>query len=160
MSNILSLNCLSICQVQWIQHLDQMKTSFYAEMSSCQPNLRRKSCQTIKIISILSGFNGFGCEKIIDRYIFPVFQDRNIPCTIIVFIRMLYKYSAVCRITKQNLFFIVCSWLKLTWSETKFTVNFRNRVLWLGPQIITAGSSAVRFDYVMLLGIDSFFISL
>ena len=123
-------------------------------MSSCQPNLRRKSCQTIKIIFDSVWIQWVWLWEIIDRYIFPVFQDRNIPCTIVVLIRVLYKHTAVCRITKQNLLFLICAGLQLARSETKLTVNFRNRIIWFSSQIITTGSATVCFDYVMLLSIE------
>ena len=67
---------------------------------------------------------------------------------------MLYKYSAVCRITKQDFFFAICSRFQFIRGETKLTVNFRNRIIWCGSQIITTGSATVCFDYVMLLSIE------
>ena len=67
---------------------------------------------------------------------------------------MLYKYSAVCRVTKQNFFFAICFRFQFIRGETKLTINLGNCILWFRSQIITAGSATVRFDYVMLLSIE------
>ena len=67
---------------------------------------------------------------------------------------MLYKYSAVCCITKQDFFFSIFFWIQFLWRKAKLSVNLGNRILWFRSQIITAGSSTVRFDYVMLLSIE------
>ena len=70
---------------------------------------------------------------------------------------MLYKYTAVCCITKQYFFFIISAWFQFLRRKTKFLVNLRNGIRWFGSQIIAAVPSTVCLCNIMLLSIDIFY---
>ncbi len=134
MAYILSLNRLSFGQVQWIQHFNQMKTSLYTEcLLPAQPEKKVLSNDQNNFRFCLDSV-GLAVRNNRQIHPLPVFQDRNIPCTIVVLIRVLYKHTAVCHNqTESSLSDLrrapACS------SETKLTVNFRNRIIWCSSQI-------------------------